>query len=467
MSSELRFIKRSLFLGFFVSLIFPANADTSQPINFPQAVSMALSANPRMSESKASVESAQAEITQAHASMLPQLGLESNAARSDNPLNVFGYKLSQGQVTFADFGAAQFNSPSSLNTAPKALNDPGYYGNVDNGLVITMPLFSGGSDLAKSKRAQLLLKAAEAGNQEARLELTFDVLQAYEGVHTTNALVAIAKQSLQAMNDYTHLTQGLSKQSLVLQSDVLLAQTAYRSAQMTLKNVVAQNNNQLDSFRILLGQPQSQLVPGTPVHLQLPKQSMQTIQDSAYLSNAQLSALKSQMDAEQTNITSADAGYWPTLDLQLRHDWNAPNFNLSNPSNTALLEMNWTLFDFGMRSGATQEAKAKYQEAIAKWANAKNDINLSIVQTLRAIQTTSAQIQSSDLNAQQSLAMVKVLKEKYGQAVVPLSALLDAQARLDTAQAQQVMTRYDLLLAQAKLLMLINQLAPSNKSAES
>ncbi len=455
---RLKFTKINLSLVFFVLLTSQIKAEIPQPINFPEAMRIALKTNPRMHESNATIESAKAEITQTHGSLLPQLELESNAARSNNPLNVFSYKLSQGQVTFADFGAAQFTGPSSLNIAPNALNEPGYYSNVNNGLVINMPLFSGGSNLAKSKRAQFLLKAAEAGNQEAKLELIFDILQAYEGVHTTNALVDIAKESLEAMNDYSELTQSLSKHSLVLASDVLLAQTAYRSAQTTLNNVIAQNHNQLDSFRILLGRPQSPLVPGAPIHLKIPTQSIENIQNSAYLSNPQLKALKAQMDAEQANITSTNGQYWPTLALQLRHDWNAPNFNLSNASNTALLELNWTLFDFGTHSGASEQAKANYQKTLAKLANAKNDLSLSLVQTLRAIQTASEQLQNSDLNAQQSLAMVHILKEKYGQAVVPLSALLDAQSRLDTARAQQVMTHYDLLLAQAKLLMMLNQL---------
>ncbi|NNM59339.1 MAG: TolC family protein [Legionellales bacterium] len=454
-----------LFITTFL-LIPSAKADTLQPIDFAQAVKLALSANPKITARIAKVEEADAGITQARAKGLPELDLESDAARSDNPLNVFSYKLSQGQASFADFGFAQFNGSDSINTLPTALDSPGYYSNLNTGVVINVPIFSGGENRAKLKRAQSLLKAAQEENQQAKLELTYDVLQAYEGVRATAALVAIARQSLHASDEYVSLTQALNKQSLVLQSDVLFAQTNERSAKTTLQAAIAQNRDQLDTFQILVGRPQSNIVPGAAVYLPLPQRSIEALQASAYLSNAELASLKDLADANQANIGSAKAGYWPEFDLQLRHDWNSPNLGTSMPSNTVMLEMNWSLFNFGSQAGATREAKAEYKEALAEWQSAKDNVRLSIIQTVRALQTTALQRQTSDQNAYQSMEMVNILKKKYGQAVIPFGELAAGQAQLDTAKAQQVMTRYNMLLAQAKLLMLINQLDFSAKQGK-
>lgn len=462
---DIQRIKWCAFLCMVITLISTAHANVPQQINFVQAVDLALTANPRVSMSAAKVDAAEASIQQARAKTLPQLDVEANAARSNNPLNVFSYKLAQGRASFADFGFGEFNGPSSLNIMPAALDAPGYYNNFSSGVIINVPIFSGGGDLAKLKRAQSLLKAAQDGNRQAKLALTYDVLQAYEGVRTTTELVSIAKQSLQATDKYRQLTEGLFQQSLVLQSDVLLAQTSYRSAQTMLEAAIAQNDNQRDTFRILIGQPQSDLVPGEAVHLSLPEQSIETLEASAFLSNTQLTSLKALVEANQANVNSAAASYWPQFNFQVRHDWNAPSLTLSAPSNTVMLGMNWAVFNFGARSGAIMQAKAEYQEAIAQWQSARDDVRLAIIQTVRSIQTIASQMQTSDSNRRQSAEMVDILKKKYGQAVSSLGELLDAQSRLDTAKIQQVMTRYNMLLAQAKLLMLVNQLIPESEMA--
>ncbi len=284
------------------------------------------------------------------------------------------------------------------------------------------------------------------------------MLQAYEGVHTTAQLVSIAEQSLAAANTYLKLTQDLYKQSLVLQSDVLLAETNIRSAQATVKATTEENNNQLDTFRILIGKPDSYLMPGPTVHFPLPKEPAEVLEQHALLSNAQLLSRKAVVEANRDNIKTASASNWPQLNLQLRHDWNAQTPELSSPSNTVLLELNWALFSSGAQEGSTQYAMAVYKESSAELDDMYNNIRLSTLQTVRAIQTAETQINTSDLNAQQSKEMTNILQKKYGQGMIPLGQLLEGQSRLDTAKAQQVMARYNLLLAQAKLLMLTNEL---------
>lgn len=442
---------------------FATFAMTPKQISFSEAVSLALKSNPRIGVSRAKVEAASAQVLEARGSGLPKVNMEVGGSRSNNPLTVFASKLSQGSVTFNDFGASQFTGPSSLNVKPIALNSPGYYTNWNTAVVVTIPLFSGGQSLAKVAKSQSLLNAAQRGDQSARIELTYDVLQAYEGVHVTEKLVAIAKKALVAATDYIKLTKDLHKQSVVIESDVLLAENYYRSVRVTLEAAVNEKSNQLEAFQLMIGK--DRYVPGKHIQLAIPDKSITYLQNRAHLTNAQLQSLKSMVEASRSDMDTARASYWPQLNLQLRHDWNAPALSLSGESNTAMLEMNWQLFSSGEQYGATKQAAAQFEQAQAEMDNAANNIQLQVGQALRAIKTAEIQLNVSVVNANKSIEIIRELKRRYGQGLIPLGQLLDAQSRYDTACAQQVMAGYSLLLAKAKLLALTNELNTATESA--
>ncbi len=130
-------IKLAMLFSILFLFIPYAWPNTPQPINFPDAIHLALNANPRINESAAKIDAAQAAIKETRGHALPELGVEENASVSNNPLNVFGYRLAQGQASFADFGFAEFTGPNSLNITPAALNSPGYYDNFDTGIVLS------------------------------------------------------------------------------------------------------------------------------------------------------------------------------------------------------------------------------------------------------------------------------------------------------------------------------------------
>lgn len=450
---------RSTLLLLFSSSVF---ASSIHQINFDEAVRYALNTNPRINASNANIDAANAAIIEARGNNLPKVNLNVNAARSNNPLNVFSYKLSQGNASFADFGADKYTGPSALNVMPRALNSPGQYSNVNTGFALSIPIFSGGKSVAAIKKSHYLLNEAQHGNQFARNELTFDVLQAYEGTRVANELVTVAQQSLRAADSYLKMTKALLHQSLLIESDVLLAETNRRSAELTLKAAKTEVSNQLDAFRMLIGNTDNDLVPGNPVNIPLPCDAITVLKNRALSNNPQLLSLKSHMNASRAEMSEANASNWPQVDLQLRHDWNANSFALNGPSNTALLNFNWELFSSGAQYGAGKHALAEYKHAAAEFDNSSNTIKLAVVQAARAAYIAQQRLEISNQNAEAANKAVKILLQRFGQGIVPLGQLLDSQSRLDTARSQRVMERYSMNIARARLLTLLNEFNPAS-----
>ncbi|MDE3209014.1 MAG: TolC family protein, partial [Pseudomonadota bacterium] len=270
-SSRLNFYPVTLGAAFlFLVCAFPVRASENTPINFNSALALALKSNPSQAGSLARIEEAAAALQTTNAIKRPHLNLEENAARSNNPLTVLGYHLTQQRATFSDFGLGSYSGPSTLDIVPAQLNHPGYAQNFDTGLVITLPLYSGGRNRALIHQAQAMLKAAKEGNIDARNLLTYDLLKAYAGVHTARSSLETAEHASTAAQNEVYSAHQLFRQGLVTQSDILLTESKLSQDQANVKRARSILNNEIDTFRTLLGKPSSHLIPGIPVTLQDP-----------------------------------------------------------------------------------------------------------------------------------------------------------------------------------------------------
>ena len=223
---------------------------SSVPISYAKAIQLALANNPKIHAAKASIEAAAGASKQADSMSWPQLGLEVSGARTDNPMSVFGYKLSQGNASFADFGANQYTGLNTLYTKPQALNHPGYYSNLDTAFKLSIPIYSGGRIKAQQAQMRALVASAQRGNQQAQNQLAYEVYASYERFLTANQLVGIAQRQVARARAFLSTTKALKKQSITLESDVLMAEAYLNSSLIGLSNARIQTEDELDSLQL-------------------------------------------------------------------------------------------------------------------------------------------------------------------------------------------------------------------------
>ncbi len=450
-------------LLFFFPLLFISTKTWSEKpvqISYSDAVRLALCNNPKIGISTAEIDSAMAAITESRGAGLPKLNLELNGAQSNNPLNVFGYKLSQGNASFADFGAQQFTGINAINIKPEALNHPGYYNNYNAGFKLTVPIYSGGKARAQLESTKALLRAAHQGDESARMKLAYDVLEAYEGVLAANKIVRIANENIQAAATYRDTTQSLLKLSVVIESDLLLANNYLGAAKSSLLSARIQAQNHLDEFRILIGRQQRAFIPGNPVHFPKKRKQIDGLVNDAIRNNPQLRAIKSTIDADRANIDSAKSTGKPQVNLQLRQDWNGNSIGSGLPSNLIALRVDWQLFSSGEQAGAINKAIAEVKKASYLLDDACNTLRLSIIQAIRAEELADIEYGTNQENTVRGREIVSTFKKRYGRGLIPLGSLLESQMRLTQAQSQAIQSQYNRTLAQGRLLLLTNQLIP-------
>ena len=126
-----------------------------------------------------------------------------------------------------------------------------------------------------------MLAAARQGDAAARAGLVYEVLQTYAGVRATRELATAARRALAAARAYAGTAASLYRQGIVIKSDVLLAKAHEESARAALSAAEAEVLNQLDAFRLLIGRPGSDLVPGPAVKMPAPIATLRALEDQA------------------------------------------------------------------------------------------------------------------------------------------------------------------------------------------
>ena len=375
-------------------------------------------------------------------------------------MSVFGYKLSQGNASFADFGAEQYTGPSTLYTKPNVLNHPGYYSNLDTAFNLTVPIYSGGKIKAQQEQTRSLLRSAQHGNEQAQNQLAYQLYASYEGFLTANQLTHVAENQVARAKVFLETTNALKKQSITLDSDVLMAEAYLNSSTLGLSNAQLQAENELDNFRTLLGNPNSTLIPSQHTDLNRQNAQLDTLISQTMNHNASIKTLTSRVQAEKATIQASQALYKPQVNLQLRHDWNGNTLGSGLPSDTVALGANWTLFSAGDRAGAVQSASANVKRAQFELDEQRNQLKL----LLRQLTRNEAQFRYElELNRQlvhKEEEVINKLRQRFGRGLVPLGALLESQMKLTQSKAQELQVLHQLRLNQAHILMLTNQLIP-------
>lgn len=438
----------------------PLTSASAQTLNFDQCVETALRQNPDLSVSRAQLAQALAGLRQAQGSRLPKLTASVNATRTNDALNAFGIKLSQRNATFNDFGASQFTT-ASLGVAPDALNHPGNVNNFNTRLEAQLPLYTGGLIEGNIEQAQAYIKAAQHGDVAARQQVIFNLLQAYQGVHSARAFVSVAQQGETAAAAQVKTIDSLVKGGVVVKSDLLSAQVRLEDVRVQLLQAKNAEASALDQLHLLLGIPLSEpLDVGAPVMPSAVPGTVADLRAQALADNPKIKAMRNQLGASQAGVKVAKAGLYPQVGLMARQDWNDSKIGFSANSYTLGGSLSWTVFDGNVTRGAVDRASANHAEQQARLVQAENGIALQVDDARRKAEEAEFRLAARQLAVTSADAATHLVNKRYANGVATIAELLAAQAQQDKAHADVVAAQYDLAVQRASLKLAIGKLEP-------
>ena len=443
-------------VAFVISLlsVSSAQADT---LSFKQCVDTALKQNFDLVASRAQIEQAQAGLDQARATRMPKLTASINAMGSNDALNAFGMKLSQRSATFNDFGLSQYTGVGTV--APDSLNYPGFVTNVNTRLELQIPIYTGGMISSGIQQAQLYIQAARNGDAAARQKVIFQVLQAYQGVHTARAYLGVSKQAEAAADSQVSMMEKLVKSGVIVKSDLLSAKVRLQDVRVQRAQAENAVTSALDQLHLLLGMPLSEpLNVGSSVSVKATTMSTETLRQTAIANNPGVNALRRQVEASHANIGIAAAAYKPQVGLMLRQDWNDQKLGFSANSYTVGGTVSWTAFDGGVTTAIVARARAAQDEITAKLAQAEAGVTYQAEDARRKAQEAEQRLSARQLGSEQAEEAASLVNKRYVNGVTTITEQLAAQAQLDKARADVIAAEYDVTIQRANLKLTLGQL---------
>ena len=405
------------------------------------SVAYALQHNRSLAAAASQTEAAKAQVDAATGQLLPRLDVSTGVYRTNSPLNSFGSKLLQAQVSAADF-------------APDVLNNPEYINNYQSRLGLNLPLYNGGAAYAARNKAFANAEAASLNFEFHKQQLIYQTIVAYVQARQALAQVQAQEKAVQAAEQRLKDAKALKKRGMAINSDVMDANVYVLRAQLGLDNAKNQYQNSLEALRLILGMDASQTLGKlAEPNIQAVQASLDELLASALQHRADLLALVRQEEAAAASTAQAKSGYMPHVNLTAAREWNGDTFGFKNGNNSVGLTVSMNVFSGGSDSANVRAAEAARIALSLQQEDKRQQIQNEVRQAWRSLHLAKTKLTSEKQAYAQTTESLRIKALRHQQGLETTSDLLAAQVRANQAHVMLIRAQYDFIIAKAALLL--------------
>jgi len=398
---------------------------STKSLSLDEAIQAAIQNNKQVVIAKTDEAIAKSNFNQSEAIWLPNLNLSHTAYSTNNPLNVFGFKLQQAGVQQADFN-------------PTLLNNPNNYSNYNTQVALQQPIINVDAlYMRKAAKAQVGMYAAQA--QRTIEAIKMQVVQTYLYLEFTYKYEQVTIEGLKTIQSIYKFTKDRFNQGMMQKSDLLNVEVQVQAAELQYSQAKSQIENISDQLSVLMGAQKG--VVFTTQNYTLGAQADES--DSVSSGRSDIRALNAAINGYDMAIKSTQMGWMPRLNGFANYNINDKSISIDGAkSYIAGVQLSWDILKGNQlnRKVATQRLeKTKVQEQLnSQLENGAAEIR----KTKRAIIDANYKIKQQKSSVQQSEEALRILQNRYEQGLVSTNDILVAQTQL---------SQQKLFLAQAQL----------------
>jgi len=394
-----------------------------------RSLDYALTHNPDARIAQQRIAAAQAGLEQANSAFWPRLQLESSYRRSNNPIMVFGSILNQQSYT----SALDFNDvPAVDNFNVKGL--------------ITVPIYSGGRNIAGREFAEANTQAAKLDSAAVRNELGFEVARAFHTVLKTRQFILAAEGAVDALEasldiGTRRLDGGTLLKSAVLDIEVRLAQAREDLVRARNASILTRR-----ALRNLLGfEGRDFEIADAP-----PVVSVPDVENFA--PPPELAAARERESAAQAQVRGAKSGYQPRISAFGSVDYNYGHVTGGDgQSYMAGVLAQWDLWDGYSTRAKVREANANLEIAREEQRKLRLALNFEIEQARLNLEASSERLAVTGKSVEQAVESASLTRKRFEQGLALSTQLIDSEAALLAARVRRAEAESDQHIAVAAL----------------
>lgn len=461
-----------------VSFANPSLARSGDVLPLDGAVQEALAFSPQLKASQEKLSQAKSQLWQAYGMLLPFVRMQGSYSRADERISLdFG-------SSFADvFALAALNCsvwdegvmgplPGLCTTvaAPAAgEEDSGESARVIQELNNWEGTLTVGMSLLNA-RTLPLIKNVYTGEDIAILQtrfaeeqLVYAVVQTYYGASTAQAAVKLMQENLGSAMRMLDFTEIRRKNGVALENERIRASIAVLQARNGLDRAQSGLELALGSLAILIGRDSVDFtVEEKPAH---PWSEMAApgADDIRLERRLDLKLLDQMSLLAERGVTDIHMKFLPTIGAA---------WNYSGSTNTgfagrhfqwrAMLTLNWSIFEGGMRMAELDIARSKVREAEFGRQTALQSARLDVQSAVSSIESAQVDLDTALEMSALAVENLALVEKQYKHGVAQQTVMLDAEQQVQSARIQTLQGRIRLALAQfslAKALGLVSKAA--------
>ncbi|MFN2565619.1 MAG: TolC family protein [Gemmatimonadaceae bacterium] len=426
-------------------------ADTLR-LSVEEAVTRALRSSDEAQLALAQVEVADAQLTVARASGLPQLRLNTTYSRAFKNARA----TAVGQV---------FNQPNTYNV----------------NLNLSQTVFQGGRIAAASRAAAAVREASRLDAQEVRAAVTVDVQRAYLNALVADRVAEIQEENLSLATARVTQVQQLQSAGRVARYDLLRARVERANIEPLLIQARSDQELAMLELKRVLNIPAEQPVALTStLDAAAATTLLASLEDTtASPERASVRAAELEVRAREQGVRIARADLLPSVTFSFVNGYQAfpppgmgfpSRFGESAPAfcpepsatrscqnggwfedRSLALTLSWPVFD-GFRTRANIDlARAQQRLAELQLQQTRETVTIEVARARAELRRVRALFQAQQQNAAEAREAFQLASLRFERGLSTQLEVSDAQFALLTAQTNQARTTYELYLAGAEL----------------
>ena len=326
-------------------------------------------------------------------------------------------------------------------------------------ITLTQPLFTGFSILENYRLAQLGIKKAQAEEELARLEITYETVAAYFSYlkqlkFAETATRTVARLEAQARDSQLFFDNELIPLNDLLYSKVKLSQALQQ--QRRVKTGVLLNRARLATL-IQIDRDSNFSVADEPTQETM-NFSLEKATTIALTKRPELSLANYAITSAGHQVKLAQSDYYPNLFLQASHTRMGDKFTVdgdsitSTPYNTFVsIGATWKLWEWGRRGHQVKRARASVEGARQILKQVEDEIALEIKNNFENATTSYRNIATAAEEVELGKENYRVTKLRYQNQLSTATEVLDSQAALTEAEASYYNALYEYNIQLASL----------------
>lgn len=423
----------------------PPAVDISDGLTLDEAVTLALTENPRIRMASSGEAVAVARLRQAQSTWLPQVGVSETFTRGDNPVYVFGTLLEQG-----NFGPENFD--------PNFLNNPPELDNYRLAVTARLPVFDQLRRWSTISIAGTGVDQAKLQTEAARQMLRSYTVRAYYGVLVAEAREQVAAEAVKAAEAGTESIRSRFETGLVVESDLLAAEVQLSNFREQL--IAAQGDKAVayKSLANVVGIPSD-----TPLHVNADL-TPPSFPDTPYAEllaagmekrpDVQIASLGRKQAALGSRI--AKGQFLPRVDTFANWGQSGETISDQNDDMVVGVSVSWNLLEPG-RAYRVSEARALELGAEASVDQVKNDAELDILAAHSRYMTAKQRLIVGEAAAAQAAEAARIVHDRYDAGLTTITEVLRADTTAVGARLARLAANYEYMTGYAELLRATGQ----------